>query len=181
MTQLLAMLTTVTLTSMITGCSELSIDRDVATEVAEISSEIDIIDFESIKKPELFQKYATVYFSNQKIPITWEDSGDSIFGNYFWYNSSLPGFGYTLLIEIKYFTPADKLVIETEYGSYCYVFVDSFNFFKEDGKIINKVTGENLISKDPENEVLLIVDSEHSKVYKFILEKGTVITECSNS
>ena len=164
----------------ITACS--SSESEIKTTEVELEPEQavlnggDFVSLSEIVPPSFMQRFAIMYCNGSATNVLWGATKDNLMEDFFWSQSSYPGFGYTVIIQDDYFDLSDTVSISTQYGAYFYESADVYDVYLEDNKIIDRATGANLISDDAYSEILLIYSSIQQKAYLYKLKKGTTIT-----
>lgn len=157
------------------GCTKASGNSVVTQEVqCDEDSEQDTVLLSSVTPPQFGKRFAVLYAGNDSTNVFWGYSA-SITGSFFWADSSYPGFGYTILIQDDYFSKSNSIVLSTLYGTYEYEFVQEYDVFIENGKLISHQSGDEVNQLLVDTEQLAVYSEITHMVYEYKLVKGTKI------
>lgn len=161
-----------TISMLLGGCTQQTESTEINDD--EVRSTEGVL-MSSIEPPSFMQRFAVLYYDNQHKDVLWGDTDAQITSGFFWDDSSFPGFNYTILIQVDYFTGANSVELATSYGKYEYEFVSDSPAYVENNTLMRKDTGTNVNKLDPNSETLVIYNSVDRQVYEYKLTEGTQI------
>ena len=144
------------------------LNTEIVTEECTTETSTDCVNINSIEKPVMGEAYLTVCNEDtgEIVDVVYATDGEYVLD----FKSGFPGFGYSIISHGSTFSLSEKVSLNTNYGRYEYVYVDTFDFDS-----VNCVIDKDKFNLGMEEEKLFLCDEQKGTVLVYEYVSGTKI------